>query len=461
MKLATLISYLFFLTSVSSAAPTYQIPSPQVSTLPNGMTVAFFEDAKIPLLDLVLIVEGGTAKDPAGKSGISQLIATLIDRALEKSEEFAATRSVSADDDSISIHLHGLSSDTDSIIALVKSVFDQASQGKPFSADIFEREKKHLADSMSSLVDQPDTLGALASQRLFFAGTEYERGPFRTRSEFLSITNADLTDALKRSFQAKNLTLLVIGKGNDSTLKSKIAAAFSAKLTVTEAASSSKAKTKSNSNLAAWQKADVLLVDRPGMNQAHVELAADVPSLKDADHSALLVANTILGEMFSSRLNREMRDKLGLTYSINSHFAIRKSNSKWIIGTATRNGELGRFIGTLKEQLARFETGQVSEAEVSQAKEFLLGGFPIATSTLYAAASRWMTGKTFAMPENYLNAFQPEIAPISQAQVSAAIKKHFKAKKFKLMVVGDAKRVAPELKKANLVFQTISAKNLL
>lgn len=455
----TIVIPLFSLGAFATTAP-YRIQAPEVVTIKNGMTVAFFEDPKIPLIDLVFVTENGAASDPVGQSGTAQLLASLIDRSLEKSEEFAATRSVSADDDSMTVHLHGLSSDTDAVLSLMKSLWSQIESGNAFSEESFQKEKKHLVDSMSTLVDQPETLGALAGQRYFFSETPYERGLFKSRSEFLSIARSQVNAFAKKIFRPNELTLIVIGRGNDASLKAKILDAFSS-VSISEAVDNDFPSKTQKVASPTWVHGDFILVDRPGMNQAQIELGAEMPSIRSPDHPALIIANSILGEMFSSRLNKELRDRLGLTYSISSHFVIRKKASRWVIGSATRNGELPNFIRVLKNELARFETGQFTDLEVTQAKDFLLGGFPIATSTLYAAASRWMTGKAFGMPEGYLNAFQGEIVPITRDQVTAAVKKHFKAKRFKTLVIGDAKILAPVLKSAKIPFQVITAKGLL
>lgn len=450
--------------TISSAAPIpvpYRIQAPEVFTLTNGLTVAFFEDQKIPLIDLVFVTSNGAADDPIGKSGTAQLLASLIDRSLEKSEEFAATRSVSADDDSITVHLHGLSSDTDSVMTLMKSVLDNAMKGDAFSEGLFQNEKKHLADSMSNLIDQPETLGALAGQRYFFAGTPYERGLFQSRNQFLSISRKEINEAFQQFFEPRKVTLIVIGRGNDALLKTKITAAFSTISAPKPLGKLSDSKFVKRSSKPSWTQGQFVLVDHPGMNQAQIELAEEAPSLRDADHPALVVANTILGEMFSSRLNRQLRDKMALTYSISSHFVIRQKASRWVIGSATRNSEFPKFIEILKSELKRFESADFTAQEVEQAKDYLLGGFPIATSTLYAAASRWMTGKSFGMPPDYLNAFQSQIAPITREQVSAVVKRHFRSNRFKILVVGDAKTLGPILKSANISFQTIKAKSLL
>jgi zinc protease len=88
--------------------------------------------------------------------------------------------------------------------------------------------------------------------------------------------------------------------------------------------------------------------------------------------------------------------------------------------------------------------------EVNQAKAFLVGGFPLGTSTLSAVASRWLAGYTYELAPEYLNEFIPKVNAVTTEQVLAAVSKNFNLDHLVITVAGDAAEIKKSLDPAQL-----------
>ena len=95
------------------------------------------------------------------------------------------------------------------------------------------------------------------------------------------------------------------------------------------------------------------------------------------------------------------------------------------------------------------------------AKEYLVGGFPLSTSTLGSVASRWLGGYIFELGPDYLNEFIPRVSKVSPADVIAAVTRNIDLDKLVIVVAGDAKEIEKSLRAAKFTdFKRVSARDL-
>jgi zinc protease len=208
--------------------------------------------------------------------------------------------------------------------------------------------------------------------------------------------------------------------------------------------------------------AKVVLINRSDLTQAEVRMGFLAPSIHAPEHYALGVANALFGEYFNSRLNSLIRDKLGLTYSIASSFAYEKDYASFAIGCATRNETGGELVEKTIGVLKGLKKGPITPEEVTTAKDYLVGGFPLSTSTLGAVAARWLSGYVFDRGPNYLNEFVPQVEGVTQEEVEKAVTKDFDIDHLLIVIAGDAKQVEKSLHEAGIrSIQKIDMKDLM
>ncbi len=98
----------------------------------------------------------------------------------------------------------------------------------------------------------------------------------------------------------------------------------------------------------------------------------------DPDYYAAQIANHILGGGgFSSRLMEEIREKRGLAYGVHSQLYDTLLAPLWVGNVATKNELVGQSIALLRAELARMAAGEVGEVELTDARTYLTGSFPL------------------------------------------------------------------------------------
>ncbi len=113
-------------------------------------------------------------------------------------------------------------------------------------------------------------------------------------------------------------------------------------------------------------------VERRDTEQTQLCLALPGVGFSHPDRFTLDLINVILGEGMSSRLFVEIRDNLGLAYSIQSYCEHFQDTGALTISAGVETGNLGKAVTAILEQLGKFKEG-VPAADLTMAKELFKG----------------------------------------------------------------------------------------
>jgi zinc protease len=448
------------------AADPVKLPVPEIETMPNGLTVAWFVNQSLPVIDIAILFKSGYRDDPPLKSGTTELVASTLDRGAagmsaqeiaRAIETLGASRFASPDEDTLTVGMHGLAPDAGTLLELLSKVV--------LHPDFVEAEvtRSHdlLLDRWSHLPDYGESLAALAFRRILTADTVYGRGSFLRSEEFKKVGRADVLAYHKTHFTPKNAVLMVVGRVDKAAFREKILSVFGSLQAWTGEAPSHSGTKYSDARISR-KSGQIIIIDRPNLTQAQVRMGFRAPLIDSSDHYPLVVANALLGEYFNSRLNALLRDKLGLTYGISSGFSYAKEFANLTIGSATRNETVGDVIRETLNVLDGLKKGSISQEEVSMAREYLQGGFPLSASTLGAVALRWLSGYIFNLGPEYLNEFIPKVGAVTVVDVAAAVKRHFDLSGTVIVVSGNAAEIERSLIKAKLgPFKRVLVRDLM
>ena len=113
---------------------------------------------------------------------------------------------------------------------------------------------------------------------------------------------------------------------------------------------------------------------KPDLNQAHIVQGWFVPTFESEDYPVLLLLNVILGASgLSSRLFLELRDKKGLAYVVRSSYEPLKFAGNFSIYIATEPKNIEVSLKGFKEEIDKIKTIPVTEEEIENARNNLLG----------------------------------------------------------------------------------------
>jgi zinc protease len=159
----------------------------------------------------------------------------------------------------------------------------------------------------------------------------------------------------------------------------------------------------------------------------------------DPDYFALYVGNYVLGGGgFDSRLLNEVRQKRGLAYSAYSYFAPMQAGGVFQMGLQTRVDQTQQAVQVVRDTLTTFVEKGVSEAELTQAKNNLIGGFPLRIDSNKKILEYLAVIGFYDLPLNYLEAFPARVEAVTAVQIQAAFKRHVHPDKLVTVIVGGA-----------------------
>jgi zinc protease len=158
----------------------------------------------------------------------------------------------------------------------------------------------------------------------------------------------------------------------------------------------------------------------------------------DEDAHMARVATYILGTGgFGSRLMEEIRVKRGLAYSAYARVNISKSHSYFMGYLQTKNDSLEEARDTVREVIMEFVRKGVSDAELEQAKKFLLGSEPLRVETLAQRLSRTFMEYYKGHEPGYSKRELEKIRELTLEDLNAFIARHDEILQLSFAIVTD------------------------
>jgi zinc protease len=433
---------------VLGPAPSLKLPPIVKRTLTNGLPVWIVEMHKVPLVDVTLLVKSGAASDPAGKHGVANVTADMLD-------EGAGTRSALDIADAIAFLGGSLAtgSDWDSSIVRLHLPVAKLDDGLGVMADValrptfaqaeFDRLKKTRLTAILQGRDNASTLANLAFAKVLFGEPHRYGAPIGgTEGTLTKMTVADLRDFHARAYQPANAQLIVVGDVTAATVLPKLEKQFG-----TWKNTGPVAKPTAQPTPPPGQRT-IYLVNKPGAAQSQIRIGIIGVSRNTPDYFALDVLNTILGGSFTSRLNQNLREVHGYAYGASSAFSMRAMPGPF---TAAAGVQTDKTTESLREFFKELDAIRepIPAGDLERGKNYEALGFPSAFETLSGMAGELTSMALYALPETFFNDYVPKIQAVTAAQAEAAAQKYIVPEKLSIVVVGDLAKIEKGIRDAN------------
>lgn len=423
-----------------------KLPQPVEKTLANGLRVIVVPKHDIPLVAARLLVRTGGAADPAGRDGLAQLTATVLTKGTKTRtaeqiargvEALGATISADAGWDSSTVDLSVMSANLPKAIEYVADVARNAT----FAAKELERERAQMIDALQVELTEPAPVARLAASRLVFGDAAYAHNLGGMPATLQKIVRADLVKFHAAHYRPDNAVLVLAGDVKAEDAFKLAEAQFGAWKRGAGAASSPKP--------AALRPASprVIVIDMPESGQAAVVVARTGIRRGDPAYMQALVANSILGGGYSSRLNQEIRIKRGLSYGASSSFEARADVGPFTARTQTKHESAAEVAELITAEMGRLADAEVLEAELTPRKAVLIGEFAQSLETTSGIVNRVSALALYGLPLDEINRYISGVQGVTAEQVRKFAASNLGAKDVSIVVAGDAKQFVEPLKK--------------
>jgi zinc protease len=189
----------------------------------------------------------------------------------------------------------------------------------------------------------------------------------------------------------------------------------------------------------------VVLVDVPGAAQSQVFLAHEGAAMATSDRVSLQIMNSILGGMFSSRINLELREARAYTYGAHSRFALRHGSGPFSAGGAIFADHTVDAVRELLAQLGRMRDEEVTADELSDAKEHAKLALPARFESVGQIAEALQEVALYGLPLDEFATLGVRIDAVTAADVQRAAKQWLHPDAIYVVVTGDRAKVETDL----------------
>jgi zinc protease len=174
------------------------------------------------------------------------------------------------------------------------------------------------------------------------------------------------------------------------------------------------------------------------LTQSTIMLGRQAIRQTNPDYFPLVVASYVLGGGSASRLYVRVREEGGLAYTVYSYVSPSKYGSAFIVSAQTRTAEVPRVTAILREELLRMTRAPVTDAELSLAKSYLIGSFPLRLDTSGKVADFVGATEELGLGLDYADRYKERVGRVTAQDVLRVARKYFDPEAFNRVVVGKA-----------------------
>jgi zinc protease len=420
------------------------VPAAEESTLPNGLRVVVVPRPGVPLIELRLRVPFAASGAAAAHehtargavlSGAVLLGTTSHDQngIAELLQSHGAELSVSTDPDRLLMATTLLPAGLAPVLGVVAELLTAAT----YPDDRVEGERDRVAERIAIARSQPGVIARAA-----LAARRYGEHPYAIALPDAELVSAVDGEALRVLHRERVLpagsTLVLVGDLDPRAVTDVVADALSGWTGTGTAVEAPPAPDR--------YEPGIELVDRPGAVQSNLRLGGPAPARTDPDLAAVRLANMIFGGYFSSRLVENIRERRGYTYSPRSSVDHQAAGSSFLVEADVATEVTGPALLETWYELGRMALTPVTEAELDGARRYILGSMALATATHAGLASTLSALIGSGLPAGWLVEHQQALAAVTVDQVQEVSARYLAASALTAVVVGDADRIAGQLR---------------
>lgn len=419
---------------LASQAP-FQAPVPAESRLRNGARLLVVENHSVPLVAVTVLIKTGNDGDPVVKAGLADFVAGMLTEGTstktapqvsEAIEDLAAHLDASAGPETTRVTLNCLKETLPKALDVLTDVLTRPA----FRPEDMERVRGLMLTELVQKNANPAQIARDEMDRLLYG----EKHPWGqpsggTPDSLRGIGPADLQRFHDTWYRPNNAIVSVAGD-----------------LTPEEA------KTMLDERLAQWSPKPlpklhlpplpalgartVTLVDKPNASQSQVWTVGRLFPARDPDAVPLRVANYILGGLFGSRLNLNLRENKGYSYGVRSSVNLMKGTGYLLASGGIVAKNTAEALVEYEKELRSFSTGQVTDEELARAKEAYSRSLPSLLETNDAVAASIATIAFLGLPLDYFRKLPERIAHVGKSEVARVARKWVRPDAWPVIIVG-------------------------
>ncbi|MGQ0678491.1 MAG: M16 family metallopeptidase [Actinomycetota bacterium] len=424
-------------------APQVRIPVAQRFELANGLPVHHVARRSLPLVSAYLTVRSGTAADPPTSPGLAAFTSAMIDEGTASRDAITIARRFGQ---------LGATIDTGTsreeswvVIQSLTQTFGEALElmaesvlGPTFPQSDVDRVRNNLVVGLQQQRDESmEVAHKIMWRELYGPDHPYAHTVLGTEEALRRMTRPDLEAFHRTGYTPANSALVITGDLSLGEARRLAEQSFGSWRGEAPAPPDLSRPTPSAQR--------VFLADKPGLPQSALIVAQLAVARSHPDYEQLLMANQLLGGLFSSRLNQKLREEQGVTYRLDSSLFANRGVAPLRVSTRVENGATGSSAGEILAEINRLGREGINQAELDLARDALIQALPALFQTNGSVAATVAGQFLFDLPAGYYAGRAARVTAFTLDEVNEALRRHLRSDQLKLVVVGDRASLEPQL----------------
>jgi len=408
----------------AQAAGTVKLPPYKEHTLKNGLQVFIMESREVPLVTFRLLVPAGSAADGAGAEGAANLTGRLLqkgaagltaDQISEMIEEVGGNLTVSTGRDQVTVNADFLAKDMKRALDIMGKVV----LSPDFPQAELDREKGLITAEIQAAKENPFGVATREFIRTLGGDHPYAHPVEGSEASVNAMTRGRVVEFFTRHYVPAGSILAVVGDVNSGEALELVKATFGSWKGEAAAQEIPALPPKQ------YPGRKVVVINKPDATQSQIRIGNLSVARDTPDFFPLLVANSVLGGGFTSRLMDEIRVNRGLSYGARSTMTHLKRGGFFGVITYTKNKTLRETIDVALDQLKRLRTEKMTDAELTNSKKYMTGLFPFDLETNNDLANWLLEISSYRLPPDFVDTYCDKIDGVTPDKAMRVAQEQF------------------------------------
>jgi zinc protease len=426
-----------------ASQPSFVAPVPVELKLAAGARLLVVESRAVPLVAVEVLIGTGVDGEPAGKAGLAGFTAALLregtkrhpsQQLAEELDDLAVHLSASATAETSRLRMSCLTEALPRALDLLADVLQEPA----FEPADVERVRGLLRTEAVQRKWPAALAHDTAARILWGAGHPWGQPEGGTEESLGSITRDELVRFHDTWYRPGNAIVSVAGDVSPQEIQRLL----DARLSGWKAKAAKAPRLPAPPGLGARS---ITLVDKPGASQSQVWVLGRGLPAGHPDMPALVLANTLLGGSFGSRLNQELREAKGYTYGARSSLTTLREHGLWIASGSIKAGFTAEALAAFVQELDSFASGELRPGELEQAREQAIRALPSQLETVDAVAAAMARLAFHGLPLDEYRRLPEKYAQVTAADLARVVRAHLLPASMPVVVVGPAAQVRARL----------------
>jgi zinc protease len=408
----------------------------------KGAKAYLVQTKALPMVDIEVSIDAGDRYDPAGKSGLADMAAGLMNYGVKGDKEILTEAQIADEIADLGANI-GLSVGGERAILRIRSLSRKDLRDRAvklaaamlstptYDAKIVEREKQRTITSLQEAETKPEYVLERRFKKSVYGNYPLADSPSVKSVSAVSVS--DLKQFHQQFYRGDRMIVSIVGDV-DRAQANEIVQALLKQIPPSGQIIAKLPELQRSPVEPLTQREIQIPFDS---QQAHIAMGMTAIARSNPDYFPLLVGNYILGGGgFVSRLMSEVREKRGLAYSVFSYFAPGKDNGIFQAGLQTKNDQASQALEVMSSTIAQFIADGPTPSELVAAKANLVNGYPLRIDNNRKLLDNISSIAWNDLPLDTMDVWTKQVEAVTLEQVKAAFQKHLAMDRMKIVVLG-------------------------